>query len=492
MLAVTPEMRVIGWVAATLLLLIAGTLEAAAKPDVVVIMTDDQDYASLAKMPHVDELLVRKGVSFSSYIASIPLCCPSRTAHLTGQYGHNNGVMSNSPPPQGKGFREDRMLPVWLQRAGYRTGLVGKYVNFYGSPFLPQLHVPPGWDDWRSTPAPWMHRYYDFSINENGTLHAYPRSNATYQTDVMTRKALDFIEARRHGTEPFYLQVSYLAPHNDIYAPGKPTIPAPRHQGAFADEPLLRSDPSFDEADVSDKPGFLRRDPLTKAEIAKMTKDHRDRLESLLAVDEGVRAIVGKLEETGRLANTYIFFLSDNGWYAGQHRLPGGKEGYYEEAIRLPLVVRGPGLPEGITRAELVANIDLAPTIAEIAGAAPDTSVDGRSLLPLLTNGSAWRSAVLIDGVTRDGDHPFDAVRTNRYLYVEHAGGERELYDLKQDPYEVENAAPAPAYAGVLADLAIKLDALRACADLSCWITAPDLNPADTVIDQAGAPGLQK
>ena len=481
-----------GWVAATLVLLIAGALQAAGKPDVIVIMTDDQDYASLAKMRHVDELLARKGVTFSSYFASIPLCCPSRTAHLTGQYGHNNGVMTNSRPSQ-DGFWEDKMLPVWLRQAGYRTGFVGKYVNFYGSTFLPQRHVPPGWDHWNSTPAPWMHRYYDFSINENGTLRAYPRSDATYQTDVMTRKALDFIEAQRNRTQPFYLQVSYLAPHNDIHAPGKPTIAAPRHQGSLADELLPQSYPSFNEADVSDKPGFLRRDRLTDAEIAEMAKDYRDRLESLLAVDEGVRDIVNKLDEIGRLANTYIFFLSDNGRHAGQHRIPGGKEGYYEESIRVPLVMRGPGLPEDATHTELVANIDLAPTIADIADAVPNASVDGHSILPLLTGGGAWRTAVLIDGVVRGRDHPFDAVRTNRYLYVEHASGERELYDLKKDPYEVENEAAAPTYAGVLADLAGKLDVLKACTGMTCWIIAPDMNPTEVGTNQAkSASGIRE
>jgi arylsulfatase A-like enzyme len=484
-----------GWIAATLLLLIAGTLEAAPKPDVVVIMTDDQDHASLAKMRHVNEILARKGATFSNYVVSIPLCCPSRTAHLTGQYGHNNGVMTNSPPSQG-GFWEDKMLPVWLRQAGYRTGLVGKYVNFYGGPvgrpFLPQLHVPPGWDDWNSTPTPWMHRYYDFSINENGTLRAYPRSDATYQTDVMTRKALDFIEAQRNDARPFYLQVSYLAPHNAIHAPGKPTIAAPRHQGTFANEPLPQSYPSFNEADLSDKPSFLRRDPLTDAEITKMTKHHRDRLASLLAVDEGVRSIVDKLGEIGRLANTYIFFLSDNGRHAGQHRIPGGKQGYYEESIRVPLVVRGPGLPQDATRAELVANIDIGPTIADIADAAPNASVDGRSILPLLTSGGAWRTAVLIDGVILGREHPFDAVRTNRYLYVEHASGERELYDLRRDPYQVENEAAAPAYAGVLADVAGKLNALKACAGVSCWTTAPDVSPADVADQARTASGAQE
>ena len=224
-------------------------------------------------------------------------------------------------------------------------GVLREIFNFYGSAAVPQLHVPPGWSYWSGIPAPWMHRYYDFKINQNGTLHPFPRSAANYQADVLTRGAVAFLERQRHGTQPFYLQVSYLAPHSDIHTAGEPVIPAPRHQGMFGSEPLPRSHPSFNEADLSDKPGFLGHDLLTGDDILALQVYHRSRLEALQAVDEGVRAIVDKLDAIGRLGETYIIYLSDNGWHAGEHRIPDGKAGYYEESIRVPLVIRGPEFP---------------------------------------------------------------------------------------------------------------------------------------------------
>ena len=467
------------WLLAVLLGAPAPT--AAAPPNIVVIMSDDQDYASLAKMPHVNRLLVGKGVLFTNYVTSIAMCCPSRTAHLTGQFGHNNGVMVNAAPPDWLA-KEHKLLPTWLRRAGYRTGYFGKYVNFYGSGEVPQLHVPPGWSYWSGIPAPWMHRYYDFKINQNGTLHPFPRSAANYQADVLTRGAVAFLERQRHGTQPFYLQVSYLAPHSDIHTAGEPVLPAPRHQGMFASEPLPRSRPSFNEADLSDKPGFLGRDLLTGDDILALQVYHRSRLEALQAVDEGVRAIVDKLGAIGRLGETYIIYLSDNGWHAGEHRIPDGKAGYYEESIRVPLVIRGPDVPANVKRDQLAANIDLAPTIADLAGARPGLVVDGRSLRPALVGaGGAWRTAMLIDGFITDADgddRAFDAVRTRRYLYVEHPSGERELYDLRLDPYQVASVAAVASYDAVRADLAGKLDTLRTCRGESCWITAPDRTPS--------------
>jgi arylsulfatase A-like enzyme len=463
---------------------------AAARPNFVIIMTDDQDYASLGKMPQVNNLLVRRGVLFTNYVASIPLCAPSRTAHLTGRFGHNNGVSTNGLAP-GRVLAEDRMLPVWLRRAGYTTGFFGKYLNFYGRASLPQVHVPPGWNNWNGIPYPWLLSYYDFSVNQNGTLRSFPKSDANYQTDVLTRGALAFIEAQRSSARPFYLHVSYLAPHGDDASLIELAFPAPRHQGRFVNEPLPQSFSSFNEADVSDKPSFIRFPLLTGEDIADVTSRHRNRLASLLSVDEGVRAIVSKLAEVGKLTTTYIVYLSDNGWHAGQHRFPWGKQGYYEESIRVPLVIRGPGVPQNVARTELAANIDVAPTIADLAGASPNATVDGRSLRPVLVGGGAWRTAMLIDGKIldpADGLHWFDAVRTDRYLYVAHSTSERELYDLKEDPHQIENVAAVPAYAGVRADLTSKLRTLKTCSGRRCWIAAPDRSPTRAAAERRTTP----
>jgi arylsulfatase A-like enzyme len=462
---------------------------ALAAPNFVVVMTDDQEFTSLSKMPQINNLLVRRGALFTNHVASIPLCAPSRAAFLTGRYGHNNGVSSNGLSA-GAVFQEGRMLPMWLQRAGYTTAMFGKYVNFYGREFLPATHVPVGWSEWNGIPVPWMHRYLDFTINQNGTLRAFPRTDAGYQTDVLTRRAVAFIAAQEDNPAPFYVQLSYIAPHRDIDSAPPNAIPAPRHEGAFASEPLPTDQPSFNEADVSDKPSFTRYPALTGTTIANMRDQHRLRLASLLAVDEGVRAIIRVLMDIGKIDDTYIIFVSDNGWLAGQHRIPSGKQGYYEEAIRVPLVVRGPGVPQGVTRGALATHVDLAPTIADLAGAIAKPVVDGRSLRPVLAGGTVWRSAVLIDGkfVGPTGiNHFFDAIRSNRYLYVVHATSDRELYDLQSDPFQIANLAAAPAYAGVQADLAGKLATLRGCAGITCWITAPDVAPSFGANRRAGS-----
>lgn len=463
----------------------------ASKPNIVVIMTDDQDFDSLRKMPNVKNLLVDQGMSFSQYYANLSLCCPSRTTHLTGMYAHNHGVLKQSPPAPSlaTGFRENKALPVWLRAAGYTNAYYGKYFNFYGgNADFPANHVPVGWDEWNGVPkngaSHLIHSYYNYTINENGTLRNYGSAAADYMTDVLTRKAVSFIGTQQASTDPFYIQVAYLAPHNDLsVGDGSLPVPAPRHLSSFTSEPLPQP-ANFNEADISDKPGFIASalPLLTTADINKITTLYRKRLASLQAVDEGVRDIINKLSDTGKLGNTYIFFLSDNGWFAGHHRIISGKETAYEESIHLPLVVRGPGVVQGSSN-KLVGNIDIAPTIVDIANASENVTFDGRSILSILKgNLPAWRTALRVDG-TLDyspevpGTPAFDAVKTPRYTYVEHAGGPKELYDLATDPYQVANKAGLAAYASVQADLAAKMNQLRNCSGNACWITSSDLTP---------------
>ncbi len=321
----------------------------APRPNVVVIMTDDQTAASLRVMANVRRLLAERGTTFTRSFTVYPQCCPSRASVLTGQYAHNHGVLGNSPPAGGYvKLDHSNTLPVWLEDAGYHTAHIGKYLNGYGAG--DPLEIPPGWSEWRGSVDPSTYRYTGYTLNEEGTLSTY----AGYQTDVYAAKAVNVIERRAPLARPFFLSVAFLAPHSGAPAdpddPGAGIVtpsPAPRHRDAFSSEPLP-TPPSFNEADVSDKPaGISGRVLLPPARIAAIRENYQQELESLLAVDQAVARIIGALRESGELANTFVIFTSDNGFFHGEHRIAQGKNLPYEPAIRVPLVVRGPGVPAG-------------------------------------------------------------------------------------------------------------------------------------------------
>src|SRR5829696_5891255 len=336
------------------------------RPNLVLVVTDDLDAASVEAMPTVRALLHDQGVSFSNFFVSTPLCCPARVSLLRGQYAHNHGVLGNGGPNGGFATfhrlgGEDSTVATWLHDAGYRTALLGKYLNGYPEDTDPS-YVPPGWDEWDAlvAEAPAGGGYIDYALNENGRRVTYGHDAADYSTDVLAAKATDFIARTSGADQPFFL---YLAP----FAPHQPSIPAPRHAQAFAEAWAPRS-AAFNEADVSDKPSWVRARPvLSDEQVAEIDAQYRDRLRTLLAVDEMVATLVETLEATGELENTYLFFTSDNGFLLGEHRLPIGKETPYQEAVRVPLLVRGPGVPAGTAVDSLALNVDLAPTLAELA-----------------------------------------------------------------------------------------------------------------------------
>jgi N-acetylglucosamine-6-sulfatase len=439
------------------------------RPNVIVIMTDDQTVESLRVMTNVKRLLRDRGTTFASSFVTFALCCPSRATFLTGQYNHNNGVMGNAPPAGGYAkLDHTNTLPVWLQDAGYYTAHVGKYLNGYGR--RNPREIPPGYDEWHGSVDPTTYRYYGYTLNENGTLRTYERA---YQTDLYARKAVGIINRRAPQAQPFFLWVAFLAPHSGRpQEPGDPVgqatpVPAPRHRNDFAHLRLPRP-PGFNERDVSDKPVGIRNRPrLTATRIRKIRENYQQRLESLLAVDEAVARIVAALRARGELGRTLIVFTSDNGFFHGEHRVPSGKLLLYEPSIRVPLILRGPGVPAGGRRSQLVANIDLAPTIVDAADATAGRVMDGRSLLPLLRN-PALRPGrdLLIERTPGRGD--FRAVRTPRYLFARYANGERELYDLARDPYELQSRHRIPAYRAVRRDLAERLAHLRRCSGANC------------------------
>jgi N-acetylglucosamine-6-sulfatase len=459
---------------------------AGARPNVVVVMSDDQTLEEMRFMPKTERLLGRAGATFPDSVTNWPLCCPSRATFMTGQYAHNHGVLGNKEPQGGFGhFDTEHTLPVWLQRSGYYTIHIGKFLNGYeGS----GVGVPPGWSDWHGSKLTYF--FYGFKLWEAGQIVTYgsesedpdaPAAPETYSTDVLTDKAVQAIDERAPSDQPFFLDVAYLAPH--VGGPettpdarcANSAKPAIRDAGLLADEPLPQP-PSFNEADVSDKPQMIRKlDPMTPEQIAKTTRNYRCRGESMMAVDDGVKRIVDELRAQGELDNTLIIFTSDNGFFHGEHRIPGGKNRVYEEAIRVPLLIRGPGVPRGVEVADETTNADLAATIVDAADATSDFPLDGTSLLRYVRHPERMHGRELLieqDTPERENGNPrgteYEAVRTSRWKYVRYWDGKVELYDLRRDPHELQNLRSDRAYVDVKRALAQRLDKLRRCAGETC------------------------
>jgi N-acetylglucosamine-6-sulfatase len=444
----------------------------AARPNVVVIMTDDQTVESVRAMTNVRALLAGEGVTFANSFASYALCCPSRATFLSGQYAHNHGVMGNQPPLGGSARLDHaNTLAVWLQRAGYRTVHVGKFLNGYGRDATPP--VPPGWTEWYGSVDPSTYRFFGYTLNENGALRGYGTDPASYQGDVYAAKAVELVQRLTPQSQPFFLSLAFLAPHSGgPREPGDPAnqatpVPAPRHRNRFASEPLPQP-PSFNEADVSDKPAAIgNRRLLGPRRIAAVRENYQQRLESLLAVDEAVARVVAALRAAGELDRTLIVFTSDNGFLHGEHRIPSGKVVVYEPSVRVPLILRGPGVARGRVQRDLVTNVDLAATILDAANAKAGRRLDGRSLLPLARDRNRrYGRDVLLETSS------YSAIRTPRFKYVEHRSGEQELYDLAADPDELVSRHGDPVLAELKAELARRLARLRTCSGASCRATA--------------------
>jgi arylsulfatase A-like enzyme len=409
--------------------------------DVVLIVSDDQRADTLGPMPRVRRLLAAHGVTFQRAFVTTSLCCPSRASILSGQYSHHHGVIENFGRASYPRFDEGSNLAVWLQAAGYETALVGKYLNDYS--VYGRHRVPPGWSWWAAIDSRPEESYYDYRLNENGRLVSYGSAPEDYSTRVLAEKAVAFL---RRAREPFFLYFAPVAPH-------LPALPAPRDRGSIPFAALPRT-PSFNERDVRDKPWrrlFWHR--LRAGALRVLRRRIERQLESLRALDRAVGALVWTLRQRHLLRRTVLLYTSDNGFLWGEHRL-GGKLWPYEESIRVPLLVRVPWRSAwGRRDRHLVLNIDLAPTVAALAGARPELPEDGRSLLPLLHGRRPpWRRDFLVEylgrsQLHRDGSPPFVGLRSERFLYVEYGNGWRELYDLARDPFELRNRAADPAYA---------------------------------------------
>jgi N-acetylglucosamine-6-sulfatase len=436
--------------------------QAAQKPNIVFIITDDMRYDDLKYMPKTRLLLQNRGMAFENAFVSNPLCCPSRATIMRGQYAHNTGVWTNTRKGGWQAYKkhggEANNVATRLDAAGYRTALFGKYLNGY-SAHSAGTSVPPGWDRWFADVG--SAGYYDYDVNDNGTKKHFGKKASDYSTDVLRNNTLAFIGTSAAQGKPFFAYVAPKAPHS-------PATPAPRDMHTYDGLKAPRP-PSFNENDVSDKPPWIRSRPLLDShKIAQLDIRYEDRVESLQAVDDLVEGVVNKLRNTGVMRNTYIFFTSDNGFHMGEHRIPGSKVYSYEEDIHMPLLVRGPGIAAGSTTEKLALNTDYLPTFTALAGTQTPSYVDGRSLRPVLKRSvRGWRDAILLEHKRAKGG-PLPAyygIRTTGAKYVEYADGTRELYNLDSDPYELNNRYKASSRP---AGLASRLRALKSCAAGTC------------------------
>lgn len=524
--------------------LLASGATAAPRPNFVVIQTDDQPLNEFDRrfrdlydnwrqiMPQTMKLMRDKGITFTQYMTPFPLCAPSRATLLSGRYTQNHGVIRIGGPRGGwQSFQNNPImfenLPVWLQRSGYRTLHYGKFMNFYGGPDDPaETKVPPGWDRWVTDATDNSTReFYGYRQNIDGEITerlGWPYYDldggrdpegcpwlglqiCNYHTDSMSIQAEEAI--RNSGSQPFYLQVDYHTPHGDSRPPIGPE-PAVRHYDTALRTPGPRP-PGFNERDISDKPAFLQEAdaaaPLTQNEINQIDTEYRKSVEALRSVDDGVGRIIKALRETGKLNNTYVIYTSDNGFFTGQHRISRGKLLPYEAALRVPFVIRGPGIKPKTRSYEPVANQDIAPTIVKLAGAKAALTIDGRSMAPFWADPkrrsrrpillSSYQQAtrlipgdypdepVVVTGSTsrkkgagisvKSPDQNYVGIRLGPYKYIRYENGDLELYVLRDDPAELQNRANNPRYRYVIRYLDAQLEELRGCHGQSCRNWAP-------------------
>jgi N-acetylglucosamine-6-sulfatase len=503
------------------------------RPNILVVMTDDQSTADVAKMPNVRRLLAKQGTTFKNTVDSFPLCCPSRATFITGQYAHNHGVVGNFWPYGWYGMKDrGNTLPAWLQKVGYRTALIGKWLNGYGAEDA-HGEVPKGFDIWRGLLDVSAYDYFNFVMNRDGKLKSWgdaafaaglvkfanievtPNPSGIagviaklnevfgpapytywgthkakdYSPDVTGREAEKLVGAERKSKKPFFIWWAPAAPHREDVAttlmgrPGRDPRPAPRYAKRSSGFKLPRPR-SFNEADVSDKAANTRdkAPPLNKDQIKQLQLDYEGRIGSLLAVDDHVEKLMAILKRTHQEKNTLVVFVSDNGWLQGEHRIPGDKFLPYEESLRVPFILRGPGVPAGATVHRQVSNIDFASTLLDVARARPGRTQDGVSLMPTVRNPKRTTHGIIEieaprplfeqDVPVNAWDRPYKGVRTDRYTYVIYKeSGEEELYDRRKDPAQMRSVANDPKYAKVKARLVAALKKLDGCRGRSCHVT---------------------
>ena len=551
------------------------------RPNILVIMTDDQAVTDLSAMPNLKALVAAKGVTFNNTVDSFPLCCPSRATFITGQYSHNHGVGGNFWPYGWYGMQNrTNILPRWLQKAGYYTAHVGKWLNGYGAgkpsdtdlngfPLKTGGEIPLGFNNWNGSVDVSAYDYFNFAINQNGKLHYWgdaryakaldgfaeiqvspgtknistvlnwaakffgnpfdPSSYGSqiagnYSPDVTAVISNGIIRSQVKSKQPFFLWWAPASPHREDVNGGirngfrsnvhyrakssSPRVedttklvpdprPAPRYATKTWDWNTITAKPSFD-ATPTNKPlkqQQLMASPLTELKKQQLQTNYRGRMSAVKAVDDGIKKLVNTLRVTKQLDNTIILFTSDNGWLQGEHRVPGDKYLPYEESIRVPFILSGPGISKNKQINTLVSNIDFAPTLLAAGRSKAGRTQDGISLLaaaqgkhsaPHYVIGLEANAPLFGDAsMPQQWDQPYRGVRTQRWKYVAwcntndpnvrnvqtcNPSGESELYDLQNDPYEMTNLTDNPAYAATKAGLISKMNTLSHCQGASCRV----------------------
>jgi N-acetylglucosamine-6-sulfatase len=426
---------------------------AAQHPNIVFVLTDDLSMDLLRYMPAV-KALERRGITFSNYFVSDSLCCPSRASIFTGNYPHDTHIWTNDSPTGGFALfdRLDEQLDTFnnvLSHDGYRTAMMGKYLNGYlMNPLLTTAvdrFVPAGWSEWDV--AGWGYPEYNYLLNDDGTVVHYGDAPKDYLTSVIAHKGIAFINRSAGAGQAFFLELATFAPHT-------PYVPAPRDRHDFPDL-MAPEPPSFDRLPTG-APDWLADHPKLKPRQIRMINEaFRKRAQDVQSVDRMITRVEATLRADHILNNTYIVFSSDNGLHTGEYRLMPGKLTAFDTDIHVPLVIAGPGIKPDTRTSALAENVDLAKTFAAIGGE-NDMQNDGHTLIPLLAGGTppGWRNALLVehkgpvtnpadpDAQDRISGNPpsYEAMRTRHFLYVEYAGtGEREFYNLQNDPYELHN-----------------------------------------------------
>jgi N-acetylglucosamine-6-sulfatase len=418
---------------------------ASSRPNIIFVLTDDLSWNLVSNMPHVKQL-EQAGSTMSHYYVVDSLCCPSRSAIFTGQYPHDDGVFTNTGSDGGYNAYnlhgdQQKSFALALQKSGYKTALMGKYLNGY----KPKDVLPPGWNQWDVAGNGYPEFNYD--LNENGTLHHYGKKPRDYLTDVVSGKATSFIKSTASAGSPFMLEVATFAPH-------WPFTPAPRYAHAAARIPYPQTN-AYNRLPVNPPSWLKGRPPLTRGQRTRIDGIFRKRVEADLSVDDMIGHLEAELRATGQAKNTYFVFSSDNGYHMGEYRLMPGKRTAYDTDIHVPLVVSGPGIPAGRTISQLTSSIDLAATFESLAGLTVPATVDGHSLVDLWHGHDppGWRQAILIEhhgpdnspsdpdrGTVANANPPsYEAIRTASALYVLYANGEQEYYNTLADPNELDN-----------------------------------------------------
>jgi arylsulfatase A-like enzyme len=454
----------------------SATHDAGPRPNFVFVLTDDLSWNLVSHMPHV-LAMERAGTTFSRYYVVDSLCCPSRSAIFTGEYPHDDGVFTNAGADGGyfafdKHGDQRKSFAVALHDAGYRTAMMGKYLNQYA----PAYPVAPGWDEW-DVAGDGGYGEFGYTLNQDGQRVRYDHGPNDYLTNVLAAKASTFIDSAAATNHPFMLEVATFAPH-------APYTPAPRYASA-AQQLSYPKTPAYGRLPAN-PPSWLKGHPaLTAADQNTITANFRKRVEDDLSVDDMIGELENELQAKGLAQDTYFVFSSDNGFHMGEYTLTSGKQTAFETDINVPLIVTGPGVPAGHVASQLASNIDLAPTFETLAGLPVPADVDGHSLAALWhgQEPADWRQAILVEHhgpdfspgdpdrqTQKPGDPPsYEAVRTATALYVRYAGGAQEYYDTATDPYELDNLAAK----GIPAGLRDALTALENChTGAACWAAA--------------------